>query len=489
VLELLPFDGDVVVADQAHRVVAPPYDALAPAARAALAATDPDSYLGALPPGTAADAEQLDAALARSRAHLDRLVAAGRYRPIGGPAVGVLALGSGVDRASAIVGDVPVAAFAALAGDDGSRAGGPAAPPRPFAADDGLVRPHELVDEGRVAQLARYLEVVGVASSPVALTQRPHAEVTAATAAVVERPPDLAYRADDGVDVALWCVTDPAVRARLVAAVAAAGPAFLADGHHRGAAAARHAAALGAGRHDPAGRVFCAVLPADHLRVHAFHRRLDGALAADTSDEVPRPARSADGRRRGCHRPRRPPGTYGAAPRHADRRRPVVGSRRHRPRPGRRPRRGVGRRPRRPRPAAAPATHGRAERPGHAGGGAARPRRAGGTRRDRPGAPPSGPRGGPGYRCRRPFAARRRPPTSPRSCGRGWSSPRAGWPRTPTTPATAAHRPTLRPVDAVADLDRTLREQGHRSTRPRRAVWRVLAGADAHLTVEQVAAP
>jgi Fur family transcriptional regulator, ferric uptake regulator len=43
-------------------------------------------------------------------------------------------------------------------------------------------------------------------------------------------------------------------------------------------------------------------------------------------------------------------------------------------------------------------------------------------------------------------------------------------------------------VDAVADLDRTLREQGHRSTRPRRAVWRVLAGADAHLTVEQVAA-
>jgi Fe2+ or Zn2+ uptake regulation protein len=42
-------------------------------------------------------------------------------------------------------------------------------------------------------------------------------------------------------------------------------------------------------------------------------------------------------------------------------------------------------------------------------------------------------------------------------------------------------------VDAVAELDRTLREQGHRSTRPRRAVWRVLATADAHLTVEQIA--
>jgi Fur family transcriptional regulator, ferric uptake regulator len=42
-------------------------------------------------------------------------------------------------------------------------------------------------------------------------------------------------------------------------------------------------------------------------------------------------------------------------------------------------------------------------------------------------------------------------------------------------------------VDPVAELDRTLREQGHRSTRPRRAVWRVLATDDAHLTVEEIA--
>ncbi len=42
-------------------------------------------------------------------------------------------------------------------------------------------------------------------------------------------------------------------------------------------------------------------------------------------------------------------------------------------------------------------------------------------------------------------------------------------------------------MDAAADLDRTLREQGLRSTRPRRAVWRVLATADEHLTVDQIA--
>lgn len=270
-LELLAFTGHVVAGEQARRVVAPPYDALSPAARAALAATDPASYLGALPPGAPDDGGRLDAALARCRTHLDQLFADGRYRQLPGPALGVLVLGSGDSRSVAIVGDVPVAAFAAL--DD----------PRPFVDDDGLVRPHELVRPDRVDELTRYLDVVGVASSPVALTHRPDPAVTAATAAVRTGPPDLAYRAEDDVDVALWCVTEPAVQARLVRAVAGAGPVSLVDGHHRGAAAARFAAATGAGVDDPAGRVLCAVLPSDHLTVQAFHRRVDGVLPGTDS--------------------------------------------------------------------------------------------------------------------------------------------------------------------------------------------------------------
>ncbi len=41
-------------------------------------------------------------------------------------------------------------------------------------------------------------------------------------------------------------------------------------------------------------------------------------------------------------------------------------------------------------------------------------------------------------------------------------------------------------MDTIAELDRTLRDQGLRSTRPRRAVWRVLHAADAHLTAEEI---
>lgn len=41
-------------------------------------------------------------------------------------------------------------------------------------------------------------------------------------------------------------------------------------------------------------------------------------------------------------------------------------------------------------------------------------------------------------------------------------------------------------METVIDIDRTLRAQGYRSTRPRRAVWRVLAAEEEHLTVEQI---
>jgi uncharacterized protein (DUF1015 family) len=263
VLDLRPFTGELVHADRARQVVAPPYDALAPEVRAALTAADPDSYLGALPPGgPAGDAEALEAALVRCRDHLDALVAGGRYVPIAGEAVGVLVLTTGDRRAVAVVGDVPVGAFA-----------------------DGQVRPHEQVGDARVHDLTRYLEVVGVASSPVALAQRPDASVTAATDEVIRSAsPDVAYRAEDGVDVALWCVTDPAARDRLCAAVAGAGTAYLADGHHRAAAAERYAAAVGARPSDAAGRVLSAVMPTDHLTVLPFHRRLEGALTAAAAE-------------------------------------------------------------------------------------------------------------------------------------------------------------------------------------------------------------
>jgi uncharacterized protein (DUF1015 family) len=254
VLELQPVVGSIVAPAHAAQVVAPPYDALTADQRAALAAGDPDAYLGALPPETATtSAAALDATLHRCRHHLDRLLGSDRYRSSPQPALLILALGAGEHRAVAVVGDVPVAAFT-----------------------DGRVRPHEATHPDRVAQLARYLEVVGVASSPVAVTQRPHADVTAATVPTLATPPDVAFRDEAGLDVALWVVTDTARIDALRAALAAAGPAYIADGHHRAAAVSAHAAAHDLPPGHPGAQVLTAVLPSDHLTVTPFHRRVDG---------------------------------------------------------------------------------------------------------------------------------------------------------------------------------------------------------------------
>lgn len=51
----------------------------------------------------------------------------------------------------------------------------------------------------------------------------------------------------------------------------------------------------------------------------------------------------------------------------------------------------------------------------------------------------------------------------------------------------AASRSTL-PTMSNTDLDLALRSQGHRVTRPRRAVWDVLQVADSHLTVDEITA-
>jgi uncharacterized protein (DUF1015 family) len=259
---MMPFEGRVVADEGASGVVAPPYDALTPAQRRALAAADPNSFLNVLPPEGPEAAADLEHTLAACRRSLDRMIDDGLYVPLPGPVLAVVALGTEPHRSVGIVGDLPVEAFS-----------------------DGTVLPHERIRDDRVAQLRRYLEVVGVASSPVAVTHRPHPAVTAATGPILERDAAVAYRDDDGIDVALWLVTGPDEQAQLADALQAAGALYVADGHHRAAAVLAFAEAQGATSATPAGRVLTAAIPCDQLQVLPFHRIVHDVAHLDL-DEV-----------------------------------------------------------------------------------------------------------------------------------------------------------------------------------------------------------
>lgn len=255
---LQPFVGHVVAAGSARAVVAPPYDALSPEQRSAMAAADPDSFLNALPASTAGSPDSLERTLRACHDSVERLIAVGRFAELPGPVMAIIAIDADGDRTIAVIGDLPASAF----DGDGEAAGG--------------VLPHEQVHPARVEQLARYLEVVGFASSPVAVAHRPDPEVARVTADIVDRPPRLGFRGEDGTDIAVWIVDAPQDQARLATAIDRAGQLYVTDGHHRAAAVRSYAAGRAAGPHDPSGRVLTAVIPSDRLRVLPFHRRLIG---------------------------------------------------------------------------------------------------------------------------------------------------------------------------------------------------------------------
>lgn len=250
-LEIEPVDTHLVAPEHAATVIAPAYDALTAEQRAALVAQQPETFLGCLPTGTAtADG------LAANRQCLDRLLTTGRFGPLRRDLLLVLELTDAGRTVTAVLGDVDVAAYL-----------------------DGRIRPHEHVRADRVAELARYLDTVEVASSPVCVLHESSAPLAATVATVRSDQPALDVSLPDGARIRLWRVQDPAVQAALQAGVRHLGACTVADGHHRAAAVAHRigpAAAEAPGRGGPGRRVLTAFVPSDQLAVEAFHRRIEG---------------------------------------------------------------------------------------------------------------------------------------------------------------------------------------------------------------------
>jgi uncharacterized protein (DUF1015 family) len=256
------FTGCRVSDADARDVVAPPYDKLEPVDRDALAADDPLTFLNVMPPRGPVDGD-LQALFAANRATLERLLAEGRFTALPDPCLVTLTLTAGDETITYVVGTTDVDAYA-----------------------DGRILPHEQVRPERVAQLARYLEVVEAVSSPVCVAHRAAPEVTAALAPVLASEPDVAFVDADGIRVALRVVADGQTMATLVHAIEGAGTLYLVDGHHRAAAMAAYAEQHGLASDDPAAQVLTAVVATDELTVLPFHRRVgtDGRGGAQPID-------------------------------------------------------------------------------------------------------------------------------------------------------------------------------------------------------------
>lgn len=155
-----------------------------------------------------------------------------------------------------------------------------------IAIDDyrnGRVLRHEHTQPGRVHRLAEVTERTGLEHTPVLLTHAPSSELRAALITITTAAPDVRITAS-GVTHSLWLRSSTELDLAVRGAIGRAGPLYIADGHHRIAAAEQHACrAAVSGGADPSSFTMAALFPADEMQVHGYHRCL--ALPAELSEQ------------------------------------------------------------------------------------------------------------------------------------------------------------------------------------------------------------
>jgi len=249
---LHPFRALRPPARLAPRVASPPYDVVSTAEARALAGADRDSFLRVsrpeidLPEGTD---EHADEVYARGATNLAELRARGVLAPDPEPRLHVYAQVMGAHRQVGLVGCASVAEY-----------------------DGDVIRKHEKTRADKEDDRVRHIDTLGAHDEPVFLTYRADAGVDTTVAEVTAGKPEVDLTTPEGVRHTTWIVP-AAVGARIQARLAAVPVLYVADGHHRSAAASRvHARRKGTpGEHD---RFLAVVFPHDQMQILAYNRLL-----------------------------------------------------------------------------------------------------------------------------------------------------------------------------------------------------------------------
>ncbi len=247
---LFPFRALRPPAALAARVASPPYDVVSTKEARALAAGNADSFLRVsrpeidLPEGID---EHADAVHAKGRDNLAELVRRGVLVQDPEPRLYVYAQRMGGHRQTGLVACAAVDEY-----------------------DSDVIKKHEKTRPDKEDDRVRHIDTLGAHDEPVFLTYRAVAAIDRAIDQVKRAAPTYDLTTADGVGHQLWVV--PAAAGEAIAALFRPVPAlYVADGHHRCAAASRvHALRRGqAGEH---GAFPVVLFPHDQVQILAYNR-------------------------------------------------------------------------------------------------------------------------------------------------------------------------------------------------------------------------
>jgi uncharacterized protein (DUF1015 family) len=165
------------------------------------------------------------------------------------------------------------------------------------------IRKHELTTPAKEDDRVRQIEAVDAQTGPVMLAYPASQGIDTLLVRAAAENPAVDVTADDGVRHQLWVIDDEATVAAITRAVDSLPALYIADGHHRSAAALRVAQARGQGN----GYFLAVLFPQQQMTILDYNRALRDLngltheeilgeirrrYTVEPSDEVVRPARA-----------------------------------------------------------------------------------------------------------------------------------------------------------------------------------------------------
>ena len=139
--------------------------------------------------------------------------------------------------------------------------------------DTNRIRKHEFTRPDKEDDRVRQVEALNAQTGPVLLAHPDSDEAESLIAAATAGTPIADVTADDDIRHTVWLIDDAAAIARISAVVDAMPNLYIADGHHRSAAASRVAAARrGIGASDSSESFLAVVFPARQMRIFDYNR-------------------------------------------------------------------------------------------------------------------------------------------------------------------------------------------------------------------------
>ncbi len=153
------------------------------------------------------------------------------------------------------------------------------------AYTSGRVKVHESTRQDQEDRLLEYMSAVRASFLPVFLIHRPSEAVERVIAEGASTTPTIDIEADDGLRMTVWVVAGSELVDATSEALGALDALYVADGHHRAAAAARFAQ-LRAGENpahtgaEPYAHIVSVLFSSDQLAIHPYDRSVTVNAAA-----------------------------------------------------------------------------------------------------------------------------------------------------------------------------------------------------------------